>query len=390
MYLNTTDEMQTNFEHIISRLGGEDLTLIQMRANAEKAKVQMKNMKTTEFEMSANTQEFNASVMDPLEADARTHFLHDRVVNNLENADLDNVINMHAVTRMDKVLKELAEAIEGAVSPDILRTAHWHSLKFTKGTSLFKMTLAQMLNFARSLMVISSQVVGHVLEAIMKLLPLYWNIAVEIMFTPLPIPFLAKFWKHVTKGTGQMTFLDMFTFMGSVYSTSLYKLFNHNKRPFNAKDIAVISKVQDPELLLYTWNHDPMTYAMDSPQLQRHRLGMYAWIPTMTMTLLGTIQTLAFDINIYRSGGSISNPGVGTRFTQAFSAIASILGRIQGYPFTQLETNDPDVIMKSKLNPDQRFLGFWTFWIIEDVVKFARPFMGPMFNQFPGVRFKML
>jgi hypothetical protein len=182
--------------------------------------------------------------------------------------------------------------------------------------------------------------------------------------------------------------LDTLTLAGSIYGTWTYKVFNGGKAPFTDADLTVLKTVKEPELLLYTWNHHPLTNAMDSPQLRRHRLGIYDWIPRMHMTVTATLTTLVFDLTLAIGGGNTGNPGKLTLIPQVFNAIVGIMGRFAGYPLTQLDTqlttNDPEVVKRSALNPDPRFLGFWLFWLIEDVVRVIRPFTGRFGNEFPG------
>ena len=338
MLTNITDKTQTLFEDTTSKLGAKDQTLAEMRQNAD---ILSKKAMTLNPDMStyiARNGTESADHLDgnPMDADARTHFLHDRIVNNLNNAAID-ASNSTSWQRIILLAKDAAKALEQAVSKDVILTAHLHTLQFVKGTNFASMSIAKLLNFIRSIMVFTEQVGGHALEAIINILPMYWNLAVALMLSPIKIPWIYNFWtKRLTRGTSDLTILDMLTLAGSVYGTWTYKLFNGGKAPFTDDDISVFKSVKEPELLLYTWNHDPRTYAMDSPQLRRHRLGIYDWIPRLHMSVTGTLQVLAFDITLAVGGGNTGNPGKLTYIPQVFNAIVGIMGRIAGYPFTQV------------------------------------------------------
>ena len=355
---NITDNTQSLFEDVISSLGGKDISLEKMRENAahNADTVMRKGTVRLPSHLSVNgTDMVIPGIRDPLDADAKTHFLHDRIVNNLDAAALD-LGNSTTWTRIQKLAGEAANSLASVASRDTMMAAHMHTLKFVSKTNLASISLVQILNFVRSLAVFSEQVSGKLLESFLNFLPLYWNLATALMMLPLKIPFIYGLWtKKFTKGTSDFTILDMLTLAGSVYGTWHYKMFNGNKAPFTDADIKVFKKVTQPELFLYTWNHDHSTYAMDSPQLQHHRLGIYDWIPRLHMTVTNTLQILAFDITMAIGGGSAGSPGALTIAPQVFSAIVGIMGRIAGYPFTQLESDDPELVKTSMMNPDRKW-----------------------------------
>jgi hypothetical protein len=209
-------------------------------------------------------------------------------------------------------------------------------------------------------------------------MPTYWNIALTTMQMNVELPFVTDLWlTHFTHGTANMSILSCLTIMGSTFGTSTYKLYNQGKAPYSEADIAVLRTVKEPELFLYTWNTHPSTNAMADKALQTHRLGLYDWIPRAHSVILAVMQKLAFDIPfIMLADGvpDVAKPNAYTKPAQILGTISNIMGRMGGYPFTQLSTNDPAAIAKSQANPDPRFLGWWTFWIIEDIVRVVRPY----------------
>ena len=366
---DSANSSQYLFEKSIESLGGKDITLMGLK---EKALQEANELK-----------ESQPSFPDPTDAtngDAQSNYLHDRFLNNMDSAIMD-VSNSGLFTRLVNVCVDIVKGLLKSINPANVWKAHAHSIKFASKTTLASMTLAQLLNYMRSLIVFAEEVVGHLVEAVINLLPLYWNLALQIMLTPIYIPFIYGLWSQkFMNGHGKLTILELLTFCGSIYSTFGYKLFNKGRAPFNEKDIEVLATVKEPELFLYTWNNHPSTSAVNSKALQVHRLGIYDWIPRLHMSVLGTMQTVLYDVTLYIGQGTNGNPGVLNRIPQVFNAISGIMGRISGYPFTQLESNDPKKVKHSILNPDSRFIYFWMMWVIEDVVRVGRPLMPLIHN----------
>ena len=138
-----------------------------------------------------------------------------------------------------------------------------------------------------------------------------------------------------------------------------YKTWNHGVAPFTSTDIAVLKACKEPELLLYSWNNDPRTYAMDKPEVQNLRLGIYDWIHRSHMASMFVLFSLLYNVPLVMYKGHQGEPSEETYASQVFNAIACIMGQIQEYPFTQLTTNDPQVIQKSGENPDRKFYFFY-------------------------------
>jgi hypothetical protein len=131
-----------------------------------------------------------------------------------------------------------------------------------------------------------------------------------------------------------------------------YKTWNGGDPPFTVTDIDVLKTCQEPELLLYTWNHDPRTYAVDKPEVQMHRLGIYDWIHRSHMATMFAFFSVLFNYPLIMNEGHQGEPSEETFLPQIFIAISCIMGQIAEYPFTQLTVNDPAEIAKSGENPD--------------------------------------
>jgi hypothetical protein len=130
----------------------------------------------------------------PFDADAKTHFIHDRIVNNMPQIEYD-IENKTLFERMGDILKEGATSITESVDRDALKNIFANKLAFKSGTSLAKMGLAKLMNLLRSLTLGSEQVLGNLYAAFMQLVPIYWNIAESIMMLPLKIPFVYEWLK---------------------------------------------------------------------------------------------------------------------------------------------------------------------------------------------------
>ncbi len=119
----------------------------------------------------------------------------------------------------------------------------------------------------------------------------------------------------------------------------------------------MLKSCQEPELLLYTWNNDPRTYAVDKPEVRMHRLGIYDWIHRSHMATMFAFFSVLFNYPLIMNAGHQGEPSEETFLPQIFIAISCIMGQIAEYPFTQLEVNDPVEIAKSGENPDSRLGG---------------------------------
>ena len=131
--------------------------------------------------------------------------------------------------------------------------------------------------------------------------------------------------------------MDYLCIIGSIYATLLYKNYNHYQPPFTALDIEVLETVNQPEQILFTWNHDPRTSAVDNEELQNHRLGLYDWIPRCHSTAVTAIMKFQYDIiALSDSETSVGSPSPVTYFSQIFNGVFELLGPISEYPFTQV------------------------------------------------------
>lgn len=166
--------------------------------------------------------------------------------------------------------------------------------------------------------------------------------------------------------------------------TSLYRAYN-KKAPFTSVDIDVLNSASNAELLLYTWNHDPRTYAMDNQELQDHRLGIYDWMQRCTQLATWVIMNGYYGIALLREDNknykdqrtkkglsSVNSPGSLTNNPQVLQSLFQMVGAIAAYPINQLEKIDASEMEYSLSHPDGMFFGFWYTWVIELYVRMLR------------------
>jgi hypothetical protein len=371
MYHNFTDSTDDFFMRSLKNFGVDDLTFEKGRNIAMKL---------------GNKTDHMGQRKGMLEADAKTLFLHDRIVNNIPNISV-NSKEKSLFERLGKIMQEGASSLRDAVDlDDFVDKAPLH-LKFKSHTSVAKMGLAKMINLMRSFVLGTEQFVGNVYAALIQLVPIYWNLAETIMLSPIKIPFVYDFWTKKFEGRSILSLLDILCFMGGIYGAWQYGLYHNWKGPFTRTDIEVLNSAPNPELLLYTWNHDPRTYAMDDKAKQEHRLGIYDWMQKCHVVVVWSLMNGLYDLalvaedflaaaNPNHVASTVGNPGKLTYIPQVANSLFEMIGPIAQYPFTQLETDDPKEIYESIENPDSRYLGFWFSWVMELFVKAIRPFLG--------------
>ena len=178
---NATRHTQDFFDESMAKLGVRDL-------NYERAQ-QMTN------DIKRNVTGSDEPAQGPLDADAKTLLIHDRVINNMHNITMDSE-NQTLFERLIQILKDGALSLGAAVDPRDLANIMPHKLAFTSHQSVAKMGLAQMLNIVRSVSLSAEQFVGNSYAAVMQFLPIYWNLAESLMTLPLKIPFVYDMWER--------------------------------------------------------------------------------------------------------------------------------------------------------------------------------------------------
>ena len=119
---------------------------------------------------------------------------------------------------------------------------------------------------------------------------------------------------------------------------------------------------------------------------------MLDWIPTTHKQVIYVLSAFLQDQAVWFGGKDIlnvkSNNGI-----KAFTSITTVMSQIAEYPFTQLSTNDPQVVYNSLHNPDGtvsltlgRFLWWWATWITETMITF---YIGFEDTSFLGLTGKM-
>ena len=173
------------FDKAIHDLGGRDVTLESLESE-----LKMTAAKATADKMGTNVNATMAALTDPLRSDAQTSMIQDRYLNNLPHSRMDNLDDKFR-TRMGDLLEQIANSLVSVVDQDVWNSIKPHVLKFQEGTGLHKKGMAEILNFFRSLAVLSAQVSTRVLDAIIHLMPVYWNLALTLFTFELEIPFVS-------------------------------------------------------------------------------------------------------------------------------------------------------------------------------------------------------
>ena len=275
-------------------------------------------------------------------SDGKTHMMLDRIINNIRHfkivdRETDNR-NNSVIMRFVHLIKQMARALTVGLSEDVFKEAHPHILEFTKQANLLDKGVAHILNVLRSLISLSEVLVGHVLETLSYFLPLYWNLATSIMFCPIKIPFVYEWYtQKFTRGLSDFTITDLLTLLGGTVATWTYKLYNGNYAPYTSIDVDVLRTNHDPELILYTWGHDPRTSDVNDNITHVHRLGMHDWIPRTHWCTVTSLTTILYDVPMSMTDKpDVRNPGSQTYPSQIFNTIVGVMGRVGYYPFSQV------------------------------------------------------
>ena len=138
-------------------------------------------------------------------------------------------------------------------------------------------------------------------------------------------------------GSTDLTLTDLLTLFGGTAATWTYKLYNENYAPYTSTDIEVLRSNTEPELILYTWGHDPRTNDVNDTVSHIHRLGIYDWIPKMHQLVLSTFTSLSIDIPTYLFAEDPRNPPQIVTKAQSFNVLVGIMQRAGYYPFTQVK-----------------------------------------------------
>ena len=131
-------------------------------------------------------------------SDGRTHMMMDRIVNNIKHISFVetsvNNRNNSVFVRFAHLAKEMAKALTERLPMSILDEAAPHLLQFAKDANILDKGIAHILNLVRAVISTSEVVLGHVVEALSYLLPIYWNLATAIITLPIKIPFVYEWY----------------------------------------------------------------------------------------------------------------------------------------------------------------------------------------------------
>ena len=133
-----------------------------------------------------------------------------------------------------------------------------------------------------------------------------------------------------------MTLVDLLTLFGGTAATWTYKLYNDNYAPYSFLDVEVLQSTSDPELMSYTWNHDPRTSAVNDDITQIHRLGISDWIPKMHQVALSVFTQVSTDVPVALTSMNYRDQGKNATMAQSFNVLVGVMVRAGYYPFTQV------------------------------------------------------
>ncbi|RKP02377.1 hypothetical protein CXG81DRAFT_24995 [Caulochytrium protostelioides] len=354
-------------------------------------------------------------------ADAQTHVMQDRILNNLDKVRPANQSLWRSlvgrIADMGKravaiITEHLGEDVSERMRPQ-LRAFHRAAGLSPKG--FLQRSLLSLMDAMRALFAGFTAVFSTLYEELTSIMPLFWGIALDFMTMPLKIGFLKQWYfdfvadvtnrYDVVAKTGfrhlglrysdrpvgmDCTFLDLLGVLGSSITTWSYMAYNNGAEPFSYTDLQVMSTVTRNELILHTWNQDPRTASGGDTDIETWRLGLYDWMPRGSLTIMESLFTWTFGLPMLLSGGSPGEPGPMTIVPQMFNSLADVLTLISEYPMTQLFTTNTTLLDASQDNPDPRFLGYWAAKAGAMIVQLVRPLMGRRFNAHPGYAISQL
>jgi hypothetical protein len=181
MYRNATKSTDEFFMQRLENLGVSNLNFESSQAKA--------------FQFKNGTKGPAEESVGPIEADAKTLLIHDRIVNNIPNISM-NSEGKGIFERLVETLEKGGSSLVDALDVHELKKLMPHHLEFHSTASIKKMGLAKMVNILRSVALGSEQLFGNVFAALMQLVPVYWNLAEAIMMFPLKIPFVYDWWSR--------------------------------------------------------------------------------------------------------------------------------------------------------------------------------------------------
>ncbi|RKO95911.1 hypothetical protein CAUPRSCDRAFT_12390, partial [Caulochytrium protostelioides] len=385
------DEWEHNVDrgitHLVEQLGGHDVTPraflkrsrsyldstrkkahVEIDKDAQQAKPFDVNENASSGTSSDKVSGSSAGVAEPYQAfgddaDAKSLFLADRYLNNANTFEVSQKKPEHRnawrrfVFAFKKYTLELFDELKQVLRPEEYDTFHPHVVEFTEDANLLERSLGHFLNFLRTILIRGMGHAKHVVAIFVNSAKQWWDLCFGVLDLHLDVSWMPM--RHWWFGASKpyITILDMINVYGGIFATMQHKFYNNYQAPFSADDLTALQSAPSHELLLYTWNHHPLTASRGNEAIEKQRLGIYDWVPRQASQAVAATQVTAFNLPLLLGGGDTQTPGAATMLPQFFNNLINVLFRIGSYPLTQLTTNDPAVVAKSQAAPNRLFLG---------------------------------
>ncbi|RKO97224.1 hypothetical protein CXG81DRAFT_21407 [Caulochytrium protostelioides] len=367
--------------------GAHDMTMKQLTRVAKQNRIRMaKTDPTTPSGIPEKGRAFGP------DTDARTLFMVDRVVNNMHQIkpDFQHAKLWHDFAfNLRRYINALKDDLVHFAFPPEFYEMKLHEID-TSDSNWLEIGFVKLLGIARSIALYGVGIVKSLTSALLKSGPLYWLVATSAMLLPIKIPFVYDFIvEKIGHNRADFCILDLLNTVGTMFAVPLYKHYNNGTAPFSADDITAITSAKSNELILFTWNHHPLTASNGDKAVETLRLGIYDWINRACVTAIAAIQTMAFNIPmvigeavvdkdkdgkiVFQSDSSIAAPSDETLLPQFVNALVNVMFRIASYPMTQLDSDDPAKLGESIDNPDPLFFGSWVSSVYGNMFYMIRP-----------------
>ena len=345
IFANLSNQMANTFDQVLENHHIHDLTLpkLNRQMNAVKTNDVLSGTEFPYFNISEEQSYSSKNIL--YSSDGKTHMIIDRIINNIGHMKIiedlrDHNVNTSFAARFLALNVEMGETLVKSLSIEEYEKIKPHVLRFTSEASLLDKGIGHVLNGLRSVMALSVNLFGRAIQILSNYLPMYWNLATLLMYQSIKIPFVYKWYtEKFSRGKSDLTLTDLLCLLGATISTWTYKLYNSNYAPYTSLDVEVLRSNKEPELILYTWGHDPRTSDQDDEITRVHRLGMHDWIPRIHTSTLSAFSAILYDVPLAYSTKDINNPGYFVLAPRYFNTMAGVMQRVSYYPFTQVSCN---------------------------------------------------
>lgn len=297
--------------------------------------------------------------------DARINFLHDRIIENINDAaPVNEATFKENILRLMDTGEQLGEELLRAVPKEYRDHVHHLSLQFKDGTSFRNRTMAHLLKIARSLTFIVEEVLSYTLNIMNRIMSMAVQTIMVILDLPFYIPFVTPLWKKMM-GSEDLSLMSLFNLIGAIPTTLFYKMY-YGRDPFSRNDITALESNKIPQLFLYQWNHHPLTRTTNVHEMKR-RTGIFDWIARMSAAyMLQFFVTISLE---WPSGPDMPQTPQERRSKNFFAVGGLIIKFLRMifvylvclwiYPVSQLDSTEPGVIIQDMKYPYEVIQVWW-------------------------------